>query len=150
MSKSTSIFSAARFFNFDENNNITPKRVLIMTTMTSDVNLYDVLGVACYAIQEIIRKLFHRLPDKNPDDVKAATVRFQLLQRAVDTLSDPDKRARYNAKHRNHSHQLRPRPGKAPESKTKPSFSSSSSSSSSSQPSSSSSSKPSSSSSRKF
>ena len=71
--------------------------------MTESENFYEVLGVAEDASVEVIRKQFRRLalathPDKNPQDVKAATVRFQLLQRAADTLSDPEKRAKHDAK----------------------------------------------------
>ena len=96
-------------------------------------NYYDVLGVAVDATPEVIRKQFRRLahvthPDKNPEDVKAATVRFQLFQQAVDTLSDPEKWARYDAKHGRHQRQFR----RAQKDKAKPSSSSSSRSSSSS------------------
>ena len=103
--------------------------------MTHAADYYEVLGVARDATTEAIKKQFRGLalvthPDKNPHDVKAATVRFQLLQRAAETLSDPDKRAKYDATLRG----KRPhRAGQAQESRAEPSsFSSSSSSSSSS------------------
>ncbi|MPC53910.1 DnAJ-like protein [Portunus trituberculatus] len=70
--------------------------------MTHKADYYEVLGVAKDDTTGAIKKQFRRLalvthPDKNPHDVQGATVKFQLLQRAADTLSDPDKRARHDA-----------------------------------------------------
>uniref|UniRef100_A0A0N7Z9P7 J domain-containing protein n=1 Tax=Scylla olivacea TaxID=85551 RepID=A0A0N7Z9P7_SCYOL len=84
---------------------------------TAAGNLYHVLGVAMDASREAIRKQFRRLalathPDKNRHDVQGATLRFQLLQRAADTLSDPEKRALYDTQLR--SHARRPRRPRRP------------------------------------
>ncbi|MPC75377.1 DnaJ subfamily B member 8 [Portunus trituberculatus] len=96
---------------------------------TAADNLYHVLGVAMDASREAIRKQFRRLalathPDKNSHDVQGATLRFQLLQRAADTLSDTQKRALYDAQLRSHArHPRQPHwgvPQKGKRSQTKP------------------------------
>jgi len=69
--------------------------------------LYDLLGVQNTATQQEIRVAYRKLalryhPDKiqtdDPERVAAATQRFQMLAAAYEELSDPGRRAAYDAK----------------------------------------------------
>ncbi len=67
----------------------------------SDKDLYAILGVPRDADADAIRKAYRKLakkyhPDLNPGD-KAAEDRFKQIASANDLLSDPAKRARYDA-----------------------------------------------------
>lgn len=62
---------------------------------------YKILGVEKDAGESEIKKAYRRLailthPDKNPDDPKAAE-KFQDVGEAYETLSDPEKRQRYDS-----------------------------------------------------
>lgn len=62
---------------------------------------YKILGVEKDAGENEIKKAYRKLaivhhPDKNPDDETAAD-RFKEIQEAHETLSDPQKRARYDS-----------------------------------------------------
>jgi DnaJ family protein C protein 7 len=62
---------------------------------------YKILGVDKDAGESEIKKAYRKLaivhhPDKNPDD-ETAHQRFQEIQEAHETLSDPQKRARYDS-----------------------------------------------------
>jgi len=61
---------------------------------------YELLEVTQTATQDEIKRSFRRLaveyhPDKNPDNPEAEA-KFKELARAYETLSDPDRRARYD------------------------------------------------------
>jgi molecular chaperone DnaJ len=63
--------------------------------------LYDTLGVKKGASPEEVKKAYRKLaaqyhPDKNPGD-SSAEEKFKEVQNAYDTLSDPEKRKRYDA-----------------------------------------------------
>ena len=65
-------------------------------------DLYATLGVAKTASADEIKKAYRKLarvhhPDANPDDPKAEE-RFKEISHAHDVLSDPDKRAEYDAR----------------------------------------------------
>ena len=62
---------------------------------------YEILGVACDADHEILKKAYRKLakkyhPDRQPEDSRAEE-RFKELQEAYDVLKDPVKRDRYDA-----------------------------------------------------
>ncbi|KAI1143791.1 hypothetical protein F5Y05DRAFT_362585 [Hypoxylon sp. FL0543] len=62
---------------------------------------YKILGVEKGADEQAIRKAYRKLaiihhPDKNPNDEEAAE-RFKDIGEAYETLSDPQKRARYDS-----------------------------------------------------
>ncbi len=62
---------------------------------------YEILGVACDADHEILKKAYRKLakkyhPDRQPEDSRAEE-RFKELQEAYYVLKDPVKRDRYDA-----------------------------------------------------
>lgn len=63
-------------------------------------DFYSILGVSRGASQNDIKKAYRKKaikyhPDKNPDDAEAEA-KFKEAAEAYETLSDPDKRARYD------------------------------------------------------
>lgn len=66
----------------------------------AEVDYYQVLGVAETATPEEIKRAYFRLakkyhPDRNPND-KSAETTFKQINQAYETLSDPQKRSRYD------------------------------------------------------
>ena len=64
-------------------------------------DFYKLLGVEKDASENDIKKAYRKLaivhhPDKNPDDAAAAD-KFKEIGEAYETLSDPQKRARYDS-----------------------------------------------------
>src|SRR5690242_15502644 len=63
---------------------------------------YEVLGVPKEANEKDIKSAYRKLarkwhPDANPDNPKDAEEKFKELQEAYAVLSDPEKRAKYDA-----------------------------------------------------
>ena len=72
-----------------------------MTTKAKAVDYYALLGLSQDATLAAIKKAYRRLarqhhPDHHPGDPEAAA-RFRDLTEAYDTLTDPDRRAAYDA-----------------------------------------------------
>ncbi|KRY13184.1 DnaJ -like protein subfamily C member 8 [Trichinella patagoniensis] len=64
-----------------------------------NLNPYDVLLLPLESTVEEMRKQYRRLsilvhPDKNPDDRESAQKAFDILKKAIETLEDPEQRAR--------------------------------------------------------
>ncbi|XP_050705038.1 chaperone protein DnaJ-like [Eriocheir sinensis] len=126
---STPSYTKRRVRNRGDVLNGTPIRVYPPPGPMANKTHYELLGVKPEATLQEVKKAYHRLalkihPDKNPNDAKAKT-KFQQLQQVMETLSDPDSRARYDARIRSTASQAKA-PGR------KPSYSASSSASSSS------------------
>lgn len=79
------------------------KKIKLMATARTC--FYELLGVDPKAESEDIKKGFRKQaliwhPDKNPADIDNAKRRFQLIQEAYETLSDPRDRAWYDTHRR--------------------------------------------------
>lgn len=59
-------------------------------------NAYDILGVPKGASDDEIKKAYRRLAAKHHPDRGGDTAKFQEIQSAYDTLSDPHKRAQHD------------------------------------------------------
>ena len=60
------------------------------------MNYYETLGVPKTASQEEIKKAYRKLASQHHPDKGGDTARFQEIQAAYDTLSDPQKRSEYD------------------------------------------------------
>ncbi|KAI1448596.1 DnaJ-domain-containing protein [Annulohypoxylon stygium] len=74
-----------------------------MFSVASSMDFYSILEVDSNATTAEITASYRRLalkyhPDKNPDDVEAATEAFQKIQVAYEVLSDAEKRSYYDAR----------------------------------------------------
>lgn len=59
---------------------------------------YELLEVESSATDQELKKAYRKRalqlhPDKNPDDIEAATQRFALVRSAYEVLSDPQERS---------------------------------------------------------
>lgn len=68
------------------------------------MNLYEILGVSNTASTEEIKKAYRRLASKHHPDKGGDTAKFQEIQTAYDTLSDPVKRQDYDNPRSNDFH----------------------------------------------
>jgi len=59
-------------------------------------NHYETLGVAKSATPDEIKKAYRKLASRHHPDKGGDTAKFQEIQTAYDTLSDPNKRAEYD------------------------------------------------------
>ena len=59
-------------------------------------NAYDTLGVPRDATDDIIKQAYRKLAAKHHPDKGGDTAKFQEIQHAYDTLSDPHKRAQHD------------------------------------------------------
>ena len=80
--------------------NTSPFKQGVIQTMANKRDYYEVLGVAKDADEATIKKAYRQLakkyhPDVNPGD-KDAEEKFKEVNEAYQTLSDPQKRARYD------------------------------------------------------
>lgn len=72
-----------------------------VTAAFPDKSLYEILGVSRDASTAVLKKAYYKMailyhPDKSPDD-PTATSRFQALSLAHAVLSEPERRAEYDA-----------------------------------------------------
>lgn len=73
---------------------------------------YTALGLNKNATTEEIKKAYRKLASQNHPDKGGDTAKFQKIQEAYDTLSDPQKRAQYdNPMHNNFMHGQQGFPG---------------------------------------
>lgn len=70
------------------------------------MNYYEILGVDRNATPEDIKKAYRRLASKNHPDKGGDTQKFQEIQTAYDTLSNPERRAQYDAPRQNQNFQF--------------------------------------------
>uniref|UniRef100_U9TIC9 J domain-containing protein n=1 Tax=Rhizophagus irregularis (strain DAOM 181602 / DAOM 197198 / MUCL 43194) TaxID=747089 RepID=U9TIC9_RHIID len=76
-----------------------------MNTEENDLDLYELLGVNYNSTKEEIDKAYRRKaikfhPDKNRDNVEAATKFFHQISAAYKTLTDPQKKLEYDKIHK--------------------------------------------------
>lgn len=67
-------------------------------------NAYDILGVPKGASDEEIKKAYRKLASQHHPDKGGDTARFQEIQSAYETLSDPQKRQQHDNPNPFHSH----------------------------------------------
>lgn len=60
------------------------------------IDFYQTLGVSKNASQDEIKKAYRKLASHHHPDKGGDTARFQEIQTAYDTLSDPEKKAQYD------------------------------------------------------
>lgn len=77
---------------------------LVFTCIMFTMNLYEILGVSNTASTEEIKKAYRRLASKHHPDKGGDTAKFQEIQTAYDTLSDPVKRQGYDNPRHNDFH----------------------------------------------
>jgi len=69
--------------------------------MASKQDLYELLGVQKNVSEDDLRRAYKKAalkyhPDRNPNNKEEANTKFQEINKAFQTLSDPDKRKRYD------------------------------------------------------
>lgn len=63
------------------------------------MNYYNILGIQPNASSEDIKKAYRSLAAKHHPDRGGDTAKFQEIQKAYETLSDPEKRSQYDNPH---------------------------------------------------
>ena len=68
------------------------------------MNYYQTLGVSKTASADEIKRAYRKLASQHHPDRGGDTARFQEIQSAYDTLSDPEKRQQYDNPQPQHQH----------------------------------------------
>ena len=89
-----------------------------------DVNFYEILGVAKTASSQDVKLAYRKLMRSTHPDMGGTNALFRLINEAYETLSDPEKRDRYDWEQKHGStagsQGFKPNPSSNPEAEYKP------------------------------